>query len=455
MPLSKAEKEKILQTLREEYDVLDPYDPQSGGVDNTSFFESKLEKLTYQAEAHSTKQGEEYDTILKDISETQWRIAELKKPNWNTPSRTFAEKTKKDVAQIVADGLNRNISDQESRYKKYRESYGLSYEELAEIIGVHRKIIRQLEEPSPNAVVDPFYLEALSLIYYEDPYTLLGLKPVLKNPLRANRTTHADYIMNTLTAYPSGKMEDYLQTFGKIAGLTKGQFELLCKIVENIPAFKAIKKNLKKTSCEQRFLQEPSPIRFTIDQRESPEYKRAVLIEKVCFEICALNVTDHHILRQMSLWAAGGENILEVLYAIMLPGGFPDRKDSVQPAASEEEYGYLSIHYVASMRRAVGIKVFHNGNVYTGSGFVQAFAVEDGRFTFVGSDADSLFVAGEPINLDGAFVCAGFEEHIKGQIKPGQCANFVVLGADPFHTDPDKLKDIPILQTWLNGELIP
>ena len=103
MPLSKAEKEKILQTLREEYDVLDPYDPQSGGVDNTSFFESKLEKLTYQAEAHSTKQGEEYDTILKDISETQWRIAELKKPNWNTPSRTFAEKTKKDVEQIVAD----------------------------------------------------------------------------------------------------------------------------------------------------------------------------------------------------------------------------------------------------------------------------------------------------------------------------------------------------------------
>ena len=57
--------------------------------------------------------------------------------------------------------------------------------------------------------------------------------------------------------------------------------------------------------------------------------------------------------------------------------------------------------------------------------------------------------------MDGAFVCAGFEEHIKGQIKPGLCANFVVLGTDPFRTDPDKLKDIPILQTWLNGELVP
>lgn len=351
MPLSKAEKEKILQTLREEYDVLDPYDPQSGGVDNTSFFESKLEKLTYQTEAHSTKQGEEYDTILKDISETQWRIAELKKPNWNTPSRTFAEKTKKDVEQIVADGLNRNISDQESRYKKYRESYGLSYEELAEIIGVHRKIIRQLEEPSPNSVVDPFYLEALSLIYYEDPYTLLGLKPALINPLRMNRTSHADYIMNTLTAYPSGKMENYLQAFGKIAQLTRGQFDQLRQILRNFPAFKGVKKNLEKISCEQRFVLEPSPIRFSIDQRESPEYKRAVFIERVCFEIRALDVTDHHRLRLMATWVAGGEQILEVLYAIMILGGFPIRKDSVQPAVSGDEYGYISLHYVASMRR--------------------------------------------------------------------------------------------------------
>ena len=351
MPLSKTKKEKLLQALREEYDVLDPYDPRSGGVDKISIFERKLEKLTHQAERHSTKQGEEYDAILKDIYETQWRIAELNKPNWNTPSRTFAEKTNKDVEQIVADGLNQNISNQEGRYKKYRESYGLSYEDLARIIGVHRKIIRQLEEPGPNSVVDPFYLEALSLIYYVDPYTLLGLTPALINVLRMNRTTHADYIMNTLTAYPSDKMEKYLQAFGKIAGLTKSQLERLCQIAEKIPAFKGIKRNLEKISCEQRFLQEPSPIRFTIDQRESPEYKRAVLIEKVCFEIRALDVTDHHKLRQLALWASGGEQILEVLYAIMIPGGFPDRKDSVHPSASGDEYGYISLHYVASKRR--------------------------------------------------------------------------------------------------------
>ena len=46
---------------------------------------------------------------------------------------------------------------------------------------------------------------------------------------------------------------------------------------------------------------------------------------------------------------------------------------------------------------------------------------------------------------------ASFEEHTKGSITPGYYADFTVLGADPFRTDPAQLKDIPVLQTWLNG----
>ena len=49
---------------------------------------------------------------------------------------------------------------------------------------------------------------------------------------------------------------------------------------------------------------------------------------------------------------------------------------------------------------------------------------------------------------------ASFEENIKGQIKPGYLSDFVILGENPFLTPPDKLKDIPILQTWLNGERV-
>ena len=49
---------------------------------------------------------------------------------------------------------------------------------------------------------------------------------------------------------------------------------------------------------------------------------------------------------------------------------------------------------------------------------------------------------------------ASFEEQIKGHIAPGYYADFVVLGEDPFRADPAKIRDIPILQTWLDGEQV-
>ena len=47
---------------------------------------------------------------------------------------------------------------------------------------------------------------------------------------------------------------------------------------------------------------------------------------------------------------------------------------------------------------------------------------------------------------------ASFEESIKGQIDPCMLADFVILGENPFETDPNKLKDIPILATYLGGK---
>ena len=49
---------------------------------------------------------------------------------------------------------------------------------------------------------------------------------------------------------------------------------------------------------------------------------------------------------------------------------------------------------------------------------------------------------------------ASFDEHTKGRIAPGQLADFVVLGADPFRTDPSRIREIPVLQTWLDGRRV-
>jgi len=47
---------------------------------------------------------------------------------------------------------------------------------------------------------------------------------------------------------------------------------------------------------------------------------------------------------------------------------------------------------------------------------------------------------------------AAFEEDIKGQILPGMLADFVVLGENPFEISPEKIKDIPVLRTFVGGK---
>lgn len=49
---------------------------------------------------------------------------------------------------------------------------------------------------------------------------------------------------------------------------------------------------------------------------------------------------------------------------------------------------------------------------------------------------------------------ASFEEACKGQIQAGMLADFVVLGENPFTVDSGKLKDIPILATYLGGKQV-
>lgn len=49
---------------------------------------------------------------------------------------------------------------------------------------------------------------------------------------------------------------------------------------------------------------------------------------------------------------------------------------------------------------------------------------------------------------------ASFEESFKGKIHPGMAADFVVLGANPFTTPTEQLKNIPILAVFLSGQAV-
>ena len=54
--------------------------------------------------------------------------------------------------------------------------------------------------------------------------------------------------------------------------------------------------------------------------------------------------------------------------------------------------------------------------------------------------------------IHGAY--ASYEENVKGSIEPGKLADLVVLGRDPFKTDPTQLINIPIERTMVGGKWV-
>jgi hypothetical protein len=49
---------------------------------------------------------------------------------------------------------------------------------------------------------------------------------------------------------------------------------------------------------------------------------------------------------------------------------------------------------------------------------------------------------------------ASFEEDIKGSIAPGKLADIVVLSDDPVNSPPERIKDISVEMTIINGEVV-
>lgn len=81
-------------------------------------------------------------------------------------------------------------------------------------------------------------------------------------------------------------------------------------------------------------------------------------------------------------------------------------------------------------------KIYYNGKVYTGTlPLVTAFAVEEGKFTAVGNDGEIKALASgeeELVDLEGRFVCAGFNDSHMHLLNYGQSLNSVPMA---LHTE--------------------
>ena len=76
----------------------------------------------------------------------------------------------------------------------------------------------------------------------------------------------------------------------------------------------------------------------------------------------------------------------------------------------------------------------------------------DGKGPFLPEQALSVEEAIKSYTIMGAY--GSFEEKTKGSIEVGKVCDFVVLGQNPFEVEKDKLKDIEILATYLDGKCV-
>ena len=75
-----------------------------------------------------------------------------------------------------------------------------------------------------------------------------------------------------------------------------------------------------------------------------------------------------------------------------------------------------------------------------------------GKGPYLPHEAFTVQEALDSYTVAGAY--ASFDEQVKGRIEAGMMADFLILGGNPFETDADSIKDIPVCETFMGGKRV-
>lgn len=167
-------------------------------------------------------------------------------PDSENPDRPleFSKQVKIDVDDIVKNGENIGITNWGATCRIHRERKELSLNQVANKLGVSHKAIQREENKIGSTTVNPFYLEAFSLIYSANPYDLLNKRPkYLICPFCSRidpRSRLYNVIYNNLFDENDWDKLNYLKTITTIGKLREEKYRLFVSFLTETSSFKDI-----------------------------------------------------------------------------------------------------------------------------------------------------------------------------------------------------------------------
>ena len=252
-------------------------------------------------------------------------------------SLEFYEQVRSDVQEIVENKQNQNVENWGETIYRCRIRRQVTLSEVAHKLGVCHKTIQLQESKNEPTTVDPFFLEAFSLVYHMYPYELLNLPP--KHPvnpfLSLDDTTskYSNVIINTLWDGEDPNKLSLLKAITTIGRLTYERYDYFMSFLTETRSFKKVFE-INPLDCKAADDHSWRGLFRTVvgkvDDRNSDLYQTTYTLWEAFLVIHDLEFSDPVRLKNLARLALCDEECAKKLAYLVLEIGYPKDPKSLR-----------------------------------------------------------------------------------------------------------------------------
>ena len=242
----------------------------------------------------------------------------------------FSEQVKFDIAEIVKHKSHIDIKSWGERCFMARERKNYHHDHVAELLNVSRKAIQMQEKQNEPIDVDPFYLEAFSLVYSISPYDLLGIPNIhLSCPFTSpddKRQKYCSVIINSLYDESDPDKLEYLETIIRIGKLKLEKYKHLMSFLKNTTTFDNgldINPLDSPAANNNQWIKIPFPITSDVAQYDAETYRLRHLYWEMRLVLADLEEHNPARLYTLAQLTLAETNVAQALKYLILELGYP------------------------------------------------------------------------------------------------------------------------------------